>query len=206
MSIKGQEMELALGLPIYIDCFADGKLRKCYPFTIENLFELQACLAYIDENDFMKNLQDENSVMYLSILLKKSFQYEKEEDMKDLLNNIKVNNFNELINDVKSVNGIREDNNENSKGDKTDWMVSFCSITSYTSIPFDKIKNLTLNQFYGLMEFINKKITWDYKVNTIANAKDPENHISEEDHPLVPKCKAGERKLKMEDIQGLLEV
>lgn len=206
--ITNQEKNMALGIGVTISGFNDGVLRKCYPFTLENLDDLNISLAIINCDDLNENFNDEYTYFTFLSLLKFSFRDLNEEEFEKLLDAIDEKNFNEIINDIKKINGVVDSKGEidlNKSKNTVDWTVAVSAIIAYTCIPFNQIKDLTLPAFNGVMEMIGKKINWEYKEATIGLVKEPSKHLSEDEHPLhcEPK-KEGKRITTMRDIMGFV--
>lgn len=213
MSINGQQMELSLGLGVYIEGFADGKSRLCYPFTLENLRFANMCLSNFNQIDIRDNFMDQQKMIYLASFLKTAFRIDTDEDFQDLVrHNITDDNFAEIIRDIKMVSGISDmingdidfDKTFSNKDNSTNWDVAINSIPLYSSTPHSEIKNLTLTQLNKTLELIGKKINWEYKSATISLAKEPSKYIEESDHPLYNDGRKMEHKnvTTMKDIMG----
>jgi hypothetical protein len=213
MSISGQQMELSLGLGVYIEGFKDGKARLCYPFTLENLRFANMCLSNFNQTDIRDNFFDDQKMIYLASFLKAAFRIDTDEDFQDLVrNNITDDNFAEIICDIKMVSGISDmdkgdidfDKTFSNKGNSTDWDVTINSIPIYSSTPHSEIKNLTLTQLNKTLELIGKKINWEYKSATISLVKEPSDYIKQDEHPLYNNGRSKEHKnvTTMKDIMG----
>lgn len=208
---KKQDLKKYLGLSLYIDGFNDNKPRKCYPFTLEFFDELSAYLNIFDNHNLIDNLDDATKYEAMYEFLMLSFKLDKN-GMSELLEAIDSDNFETIIKNIKEVNGIKEsEENENSGGSPIDWETSINAICTYTSIPRHKIKDLTFSEFISLMSFINKKINWNYKLNTISMVEKPDEYIKDEEYPLhcEPKDdfepKDGSRRVvTMKEIMGFV--
>lgn len=204
--IIGQELEMALGLPIEIDLFLDGEPRKCYPYKITDLYKANTYLSFFDQMDMVGNMQDENKSIAMICFLTESF---KETDVEDLLKNINTEIFPNIIEDIKFVNGIVDNNGEkdlNSSKEAIEWTTSVNAIQAYTSNSYEDIKNMTLTQFTNLLGFIGKKINWEYKTGMLDMVAEPSEFIDPDDHPLSSKGNSKKKKhMTMEDIVGLRE-
>lgn len=206
--ITNQEKNMALGIGVRIAGFNDGCMRKCYPFTLENLDDLNMFLSMINCEDLNENLSNEHSYIAFLSLLKFSFRLNDNKEFEKLLDAIDEENFSEIMKDIKKVNGIVDSYGEidlgNSKS-SMDWTVAVSAIIAYTSMPFNQIKDLTLPAFNGLMEMIGKKINWQYKEATVGLVKDPSKHMSEKEHPLHSEPKhEGKKITTMKDIMAFV--
>lgn len=209
--INGQVMELALGLPVIIEGFADGKARYCYPFTLEKLTMANMYLSGFDNVDLYKNFKDENSTMAMFCFFKEAFRVETDNDIDELLHAITNENFAEIVCDVKRVSGISDPINGEVDINKTkesiDWNTAINTIPIYSSTPHHKIKDLTLTQFQTTLHLIGKKINFEYKTNTVSMVKEPSEYIQESDHPLYSEPKHDEKKVvTMKEIMGLFDM
>lgn len=203
--VKGQEMELALGLPVYIDDFIDGVPRKCFPYKLSQLSILNMYLTNIDEVDF-ESLQHEQ-LLSLTYLLSDSF---KECELEDVVNNIDSTNYNEIISDIKYVSGISDDQGEidiKKSSDALSWSKSTSAIQKYTSNSHKDICDMTLRQFNSILEFIGAAINWDYKVLMVPHVKDADNFIADKDHPLSSDIirNNGKKRMTMKDMQSFMD-
>ena len=206
--ITNQEKNMALGIGVSISGFNDGVLRKCYPFTLEKLDELNLYLAIINCEDLNENVNSEYTYAAFLSLLRFSFRDLNNEEFGQLLDAIDENNFIEIIKDIKKVNGVVDRKGEidlNESKNTIDWTVAVSAISAYTCIPFNQIKDLTLPAFNGVMEMIGKKINWQYKEATIGLVKEPSKHISEDEHPLHSEPKVeGKKMVTMKEIMGFV--
>lgn len=200
--IKNQDMELALGLNIEIDCFLDGIPRLCVPFKLKNLRKLTWYLTFINEDNLESNVKDEAKCVALVSLLKDSFP---DYEIENILDNISNDNFKILLEDIKCASGLvnslnQNDNNDNSEG--LSWLKSVSVIQTYTSNTINDIKEMTLITYRGLLNCIGYKLNWEYKIETIANVKDPENYISKDEHPLSSDS-VSKHYMTMADVQKM---
>ena len=204
--IIGQELEMALGLPIEIDSFLDGLPRKCYPYKIIDLYKANTYLSFFDHKDMAGNMQDENKTIAMICFLAESF---KDTDIEELLKNINNELFPEIICDMKFVNGIIDNDGEkdlNKSKEAIEWATSTSAIQAYTSNTFEDIKNMTLTQFTTLLGFIGKKINWEYKSGILDLVKEPSDFIGQDEHPLSSKNSVKAKKhMTMSDVMGLSE-
>lgn len=204
--IIGQELEMALGLPIEIDSFLDGLPRKCYPYKIIDLYKANTYLSFFDHKDMAGNMQDENKTIAMICFLAESF---KDTDIEELLKNINNELFPEIICDMKFVNGIIDNDGEkdlDKSKESIEWSTSTSAIITYTSSTYEDIKNMTLTQFTTLLGFIGKKINWEYKSGILDLAKDPSDFIGQDEHPLSSKNGSKAKKhMTMSDVMGLSE-
>lgn len=210
MILKNQQMEIALGLPVAISGFKDGKIRYCKPYTLEYLPLLNLFLSSFSNTDLYSNFQDENKTLMMASFFAKSFDVQKDEDMDTLLHAIDDSNFEEIVKDIKEVNGIIDKQGEvdiNKSTSTIDWETSINVIPVYTSISHEKVKDMTLRKFNKTLELIGKKINYEYKSNTIGLVKNPSEYISESDHPMYSAPKVnGENKITMDSIQELMKL
>ena len=208
--IHGQELEMALGLPVVVEGFADGKARYCYPFTLEKLTMVNMYLSSFDNRDLYENFKDENSTIAMVYFFKEAFKPETEDDIDELLHAITNENFAEIVCDVKRVSGISDPNGEvdiNKTKESIDWNTAVNTIPIYSSTPHDKIKDLTLTQFQTTLHLIGKKINFEYKTNTVSMVKEPSEYIQESDHPLYSEPKHEDKKVvTMKEIMGLFDI
>lgn len=208
-------MELAMGLPVVIEGFKDGKARLCYPFKLKNINILNGLLSGIDETDLYNNFKDDNkkAVDNIATLLSLAFKIEDDNELKDLLYAIDKDNFAEIIKDIKRVSGIlpKSDSlprtNVGNKQQPIDWEVAVNVFPVYTSITQDKIPELTLQQFNKTLELIGKRINYEYKTHAMSMVKDPSNFITEKDNPLYSEPEFNDKQhLTMSDLQGLMSM
>lgn len=202
--INGQELEMALGLPIEISTFLDGSPRKCYPYKMTDLYRANTYLSFFDQVDMVGNIQDENKSVAMVCFLSESF---KDVSVKELLENVTNELFSELIEDIKFVNGIIDSQGEkdlNGSNEAVDWSVSVNAIQTYTANTYEDIKNMTLTQFQSLLEFVGRKINWEYKTGMLDLVAEPNDFIEPEEHPLANKARVQARKhMTMKDVLGL---
>ena len=207
--INNQKMQIALGLPIWIEGFKDGVPRKAYPITLENLMDANVYLSAFDNSDLYKNFKDKNATMCMARFFSLAFKVDDADELYKLLENIDGENFSEIINDIKSISGIKdpqEGTTEQSGGGNTiDWNVAVNSIPLYTSTPIGEIKNMTLIQLNKTLELIGKRINYEYKYNTIDMVKEPNKYIKESDHPLYSEQEVTSTKLTLKDIAGFMQ-
>lgn len=205
--IRGQELERQLGLPVVIEGFKDGKARKCYPFTLENLTQVNMLLSGFDHTDLYKNFKDEDATMCMLFFFKESFRPATEEETDELLHAIDSENFAEIVCDIKKVSGISDANGEvdiHKTTESVDWKTSLNAIPVYTATPHYKVKDLTLTQLQSTLTLIGKKINFEYKTNTIGLVKKPDQYIKDEEHPLYSEPDVSDKKhVTMSDVQAL---
>lgn len=212
MILQNQEMDMALGLGVYIDGFADGVPRKCYPFKLKELTDVNIRLSMFDHVNLYENFQDMNKTMAMAEIFGRAFRTETNEEAMELLHQINADNFAEIVCDVKTVSGISDAQGElkvdkafQNKQGKMDWSVAVNSVPIYSSISIDKIPEMTLTQFNKILELIGKRINWEYKVDTISMIKDPKQYLKEHEHPLYSDGKDPNKKhMTMDDIAGLM--
>ena len=131
-------------------------------------------------------------------------------NLKTDLSNIyrKSDNFAEIISDIKTISGIKDSNGEidiQKSKESIDWNTAVNSIPVYTSTPHDKVGDLTLPQLNKTLELIGKKISYEYKYNTIGLVKEPENYITKNDYPLYCDNNEGKKHVTMSDIKELMK-
>ena len=206
--IEGQEMNMALGLPIYITGFNDGKTRKCYPYKLKDIYKLHSYMEFINQDDFASNLKSEDSLVCIKFLLEESFpETLEDEGENEILRYLDGSNFKEIIHDIEIVNGIGSDSRvttesmDNGDKESIDWDTSISCIMTYTSNNMEDVSNLTMRQFTNIIEAVGKKITWNYKLDTITLTEDPSSFITTEDHPLKSKAKK-KNVMTMSDVTG----
>lgn len=208
--IRGQEMELAMGLPIMIEGFNDGKVRMCYPFKLNNITVANGLLSSFDHEDLYKNFKDEQATQNMATLFALAFKVTDDKDLNELLHAIDKDNFTEIISDVKKVSGI-EDGKESKSSSVSSgsqqvitWETGVNIIPIYTSVTYEQIPELTLTQYHKLIELISKKINYEYKTSALGLVKEPSKFITESDNPLYSEPKFEDKKhVTMNDIQGL---
>ena len=202
--VIGQELEMALGLPVEITSFVDGVPRKCYPFNLKTLYRANTYLNFFDQKDMVGNLQQEESSIGMMCFLSESF---KDADTRELLTNITKENFPEIIEDIKFVNGFVDSCGEkdlDAAKESIDWLTSINAIQTYTSNTVEEISKMSLYQFSTLLNFIGKKINWEYKTGMLDVVAEPNDFIEVEDHPLSNSSKIEHKNhMTMEDIMGL---
>lgn len=200
--ITGQTMEMALGLPVLVDSFGDRVPRYCFPFTIQNINRIVTYLEFIDPENLMENVKSDDKMSILTALLSESFPKNGSED---ILKNITTEDFPELIKDIKSINGISDENGDrdiHSEQTALDFDASIYAIQTYTSNTFKDIRDMTLVQLNGLIEAIGKKINWEYKTGVLASVSEPNDFIDDDEHPLAPKQEK-KKMVTMGDLIGL---
>lgn len=203
--VKGQELELALGLPVYLDGFIDGVPRKCYPYKLSELSTLNMYLSSVDGIEF-ENLQHDH-LLALTYLLTDSF---KECDVTDVVKNIDLSNYKELITDIKYVSGIidKQDEIDIKKSSETlSWSKSISAIQKYTSNTYKDICDMTLRQFNAILEFIGVAINWEYKTTMVPHVKDSDKFLTEKEHPLASDVfkDSGKKRMTMKDMQSFMD-
>lgn len=205
--IKNQDMELALGLPIELNCFLDGVPRLCYPYKLKDLRKLSWYLTFIDIESLENTISQKQGAVALLSLLKESFlDYEQEE----ILKNISEDNFNELITDIKTISGLTSFDSKDKSDESHEslsWQKSISVIQVYTSNTIKDICEMTLNSYRAVLSAIGFKLNWDYKVETITSVKEPNNYISNSEHPLASDIINSSKKyMTMEDVQKLKDL
>lgn len=203
--LKGQDKKLALGQAIDILRFKDGNPRACYPCTLIELEEMNLYLSNINEDSLIETIQSEIGFAALTWLLQKSFMVTDKKQLREILDNIDESNYADIISDIKEVSGISDisDSSNNNDSEPLDWSTSVCAITTYTSLTIEDIKKLTLTQFNSLLEFINKKIMFEYKYTTVGYVKDSEDYIENKDYPLHGKEKEKTGYTTLKDIANM---
>lgn len=208
MIIANQSLELALGLPVMVKGFNDGQIRACYPFKLSNISRLNVYLSNISQTDLYENFKDETKTQYMAMLFSTSFRPNDDNELDTLLHSIDANNFAEIISDIKTISGIKDSNGEidiQKSKESIDWNTAVNSIPVYTSTPHDKVGDLTLPQLNKTLELIGKKISYEYKYNTIGLVKEPENYITKNDYPLYCDNNEGKKHVTMSDIKELMK-
>lgn len=208
MIIANQSLELALGLPVMVKGFNDGQIRACYPFKLSNISMLNVYLSNISQTDLYENFKDETKTQYMAMLFSASFRPNDDNELNTLLHSIDANNFAEIISDIKTISGIKDSNGEidiQKSKESIDWNTAVNSIPVYTSTPHDKVGDLTLPQLNKTLELIGKKISYEYKYNTIGLVKEPENYITKNDYPLYCDNNEGKKHVTMSDIKELMK-
>lgn len=206
--VRNQKMEIALGLPVWVEGFKDKMPRKAYPITLEDLMDANAYLSSFDNSDLYKNFKDKNATICMARFFSLAFKIDDEEELYKLLENIDAENFGELVSDIKFISGIKDpqDSESGIDGGKTmDWNVAINNIPLYTSTPINEIKNMTLIQLNKTLELIGKKIAYEYKTNTLDMVKEPDKYIKESDHPLYSEQEMSNTKLTLKDIAGFIQ-
>lgn len=208
--INGQQLEINLGLPVVVEGFADGKARKCYPFTLEKLTQANMLLSGFDNNDLYLNFKNEDATMCMLFFFKEAFRPETEEETDELLHAIDNNNFAEIVCDIKKVSGISDTNGEvdiHKTTESIDWKTSLNAIPVYTSTPHCKVKDLTLTQLQATLTLIGKKINFEYKTNTLGLVKKPDQYLKDSEHPLYSEPEVSDKKhVTMSDVQALFSM
>ena len=212
--IAGQEMEIALGLPVIVENFKDGVPRVCYPFTLSNLTMANFYLSNFNHSDIYQNFMDEtgSKVTAMKLFFQEAFRPQNEDELMSLLKAIDNDNFAEIVGDIKRISGIKDvDEDDASKmfqganGEKVSWETMVNIIPLYTSTPLGEVKNMTLPQFNRTLELIQKKNNWDYKLATIPLSKEPNKHIDKKDEMFYEEPKKGNQKVTtMKEIMGMM--
>lgn len=185
--VQGQELELALGMPIMLMDFVDGKPRMCHPFTIENLLTANMFLSIIDQHDLIKNFENQDKLDALIWILANSFNVDAD-GITDLIKAISVEDYEELIKDIKHVSGIKDTKKGNSPSNEDLPMTTNQAVTAIvnlTSLTYEDVRKLTPRQYESQVKFIDKLLSFEYKYSTIFSVKDPEEYLKPEDYPLV---------------------
>lgn len=203
--VKGQEMEMSLGLPVYLDSFIDGMPRKCYPYTLANLSALNMYLSAIDDTKF-ENLE-QNQLAPLLYLLTESF---RDEEVEKVIENIDDTNFDELISDIKYVSGISDGQKEidvNKSTSSLSWSKSVSIIQCYTSNTPKDICNMTIRQFDALLDEIGIVVNWEYKTTMLPHIADNKNYISDKEHPLSADVHkyGSQKRMTMRDMDSFMK-
>ena len=213
MILPNQQMEMSLGLPVAVQGFNDNAVRMCFPFKLYEIKLLNLYLGSIDNTNLRENFKDENKTQTMVQLFTRAFNVSENEELDAFLHSIDENNFAELIEDIKTVNGIPTDigeTSENNVGESNSsmtWELAVSIIPLYSATPLEQVKEMTLPQFNKTIELIAKKINYEYKENTISMVSDPSEYIDESEHPLYSEPKVKDTKhVTMADIQGLFEM
>ena len=208
--INGQAMDMALGMPIIVEGFADGKARYCHPFTLGKLTICNLYLSNFDHEKLYENFQSKDATMAMVAFFKEAFKPESDEEIDELLHAITNDNFAEIVRDIKMVSGISDPTKGEVDIHKTtnsiDWDVAVNSIAVYTSTPHYKIQDLTLTQFQTTLQLIGKKINFEYKLGTIGLVKSPDKHISEDEHPLYSEPKNENKVMTMKEAMKIFNI
>ena len=200
--VKGQEMELALGLPVYVTSFLDGKPRLCYPYTLENINKFLIYLQFIDNHEW--NDLDNDGTIALYCILTESF---RDSESDELLKNIGQDNFVEVIQDIKYISGIKSNNSKKQKkNDALSWERSINIIQAYTGNTLKDIKQMTLRQFYSLLEYVGVVVNWNYKIALWSEIKDKKKFLSDSEHPMASDMHniQGKKRMTMSDLNDFL--
>ncbi len=209
--IKGQKLSFALGEPIFLNCFNDKKIRRCYPFKLKDIYRINNYFLFINRDNYQINFKSQESIVAMTSLLKESFQ--DEDNIDELFNAINGDNFTEVLDDIKRVNGIYSEKTDTekkieslaNKDKEIDWYTSVNSIMAYTNNSIEDIKNMTLIQFNKCLSFVGKRVNWEYKISTINMVEKPEEYIDESEHPLSPTLDDDNKhKMTMDDISDFL--
>lgn len=203
--VKGQEMELALGLPVYIDTFIDGMPRKCYPYKLSQLSILNMYLSAIEETEF-ENLQ-QDQLTPLVYLLTDSF---KDCEIEDVVKNIDDTNFNELISDIKCVSGISDGKKEidmKKSAESLSWNKSIAVIQCYTSNTHKDICDMTLRQFNSILNEVGVVVNWEYKTIMLPHVADGNKFLTDKEHPLSADVykNGGQKRMTMKDMDSFMK-
>lgn len=200
-------MELALGLPIELDCFLDGIPRLCCPYKLKDLRKLSWYLTFINIESLEETIKVKERAVALLSLLKDSFpDYEQE----DILQNVNEDNFKELMTDIKTTSGLISFDSKDKSTDSHEslsWQKSISVIQVYTSNTIKDICEMTLNTYRSVLSAIGYKLNWEYKVETITSVKEPNNYIQNSEHPLASDIvNSSKQYMTMEDVQKLKDM
>lgn len=208
---SSQEMQLALGEPIYMEGFADNLPRLAYPVKLKELNKLNSLLSILDCENLYENFKNDDKFACLVELITMvfRFEYDTPEELKEELEN-SINDvvFPKIIKNIKELCGIEEVQGDKDQGgvnqrSTTSWINNVCAVSLYTSTPIDMVKEMTYQQFKHTLSMINKKNTWEYKLATISMVKDADNYISESDNPLYDETiKNGVGMVTMKEIMN----
>lgn len=206
---NSQEMEKALGLPVYVNEFADKIPRLCYPFKLKDLTRLNSYLSTIDENNLEPNVKSENSFVILVSLLKESFR-DVENDM-ELMEQITVENYPSIISAIKDATGISTnkgdiDIDKTIESSSLDWATAVNSIQVYTANTYHDIQEMTLRQFNELVSYVGVVINWQYKTGILASVSEPENFLPPHEHPLASHKQEKESSKKMMTMKDFAQL
>ena len=207
--IGQQSLELALGLPVVVEGFADKKARYCYPFTLENLTRANLYLSGFDHEDMYKNFKDKTATLAMLAFFKEAFRPTSSEETDELLHAINNDNFAEIVSDIKTISGIKDEQGDVDIPKTTsslDWKTAVNSIPVYTSTPHSEVKDLTLPQFQMTLQLIGKKINFEYKSNTIGLVKEPDKYIKDSEHPLYAEPEVDSNKvMTMKEVMAMIQ-
>ena len=198
-------MELALGLPVYLDTFIDGMPRKCYPYKLSQLSTLNMYLSAFEEFEFEELGQDQ--LAPLVYLLTDSF---KDCEVEDVVKNINSTNFSELISDIKNVSGISDDGKEidiKKSAESLSWSKSTSAIQCYTANTYKDICDMTIRQFNALLEEVGVVVNWAYKTTMLPHVTDGNKFLTEKDHPLSSDVSrnGGKKRMTMKDMDSFMK-
>lgn len=197
-------MELALGLPVYINSFIDKVPRRCYPYKLNNLSVMNLYLSTLDNFKYEEMTQEQAVV--LTYFLSDSF---KECELEDVLKNINSENYSELISDIKYVSGITDSNGEidiHKSQSSLSWHKSINAIQAYTSNTYKDICEMTLRQFNQTLDFIGIVVNWEYKTIMLPHVQDGDKFISDGEHPLASDIRnsTGQKRMTMKDMNSFM--
>lgn len=202
---KGYEAKKALGLPVYIDTFADKQQRLLYPCKLKNITDFQLLISLIDREVLSANV-DETRLMALSSIISMSFNLQGDE-LIEVLNQVDDESYPMMIQAIMDFNDIHIKEDDDGPTDEVDlqdnWDVEVSVLLVYTSMNIGDILELTLHQFKQALARVNTKINFETKVATLQNAKEPETYIAPEDYPLYVKEKRKEY-MTMDDLHNLM--
>lgn len=204
--INGQELNIALGNPIWITGFTDNKPRLCYPYKLKDINELQSYLQFIKLDKYEDNFLKNESIVSINMILTQSF---KDDEVSTVLAFIDKTNFKEIFTDIKTVNGIDSVTQEIPEEFKDmqggiDWSTSINAVMTYTANSMNDVKEMTYGQFNSCLSYIGRIITWNYKVSTVGLVKEPDEYIDEDDYPLAQQHKKKDH-MTMSDLSGFKE-
>lgn len=180
--IIGNEFDFIFGDPMKISGFANKKEWEIKPLKVKDTILLQGLLDKIDEDNMMNNQDDEN-IEALNAIISLVFNITTVEDMKNIYKDITEDFFPLLMQDIRIVNDIQKTSKIQGGSNTTTWKTTIASLVM-NGISFEQIKELTMFQFNQLVNCLQKKTIFDYKVNTVMIAKEPSKHLSDSDFPL----------------------
>ena len=208
--VNSQEMEINLGLPVIVEGFNDGVPRRCYPFKLSNLTMANLYLSSFDQENIYENFGDDGRTQAMKLFFQEAFKPKDQSELVNLLNAIDGDNFAEIVGDIKKISGIVDIDKTLKKtyqvnGEKISWGRMVNIIPLYTSTPHSQIKDMTLVQLNETIDLIQRKINWDYKVNTLSLVKEPDKYINKQDGLFYEEPKKGEQKVTtMKEIMDMM--
>lgn len=103
---KDDSLNIALGKPIEIDCFLDGKVRKAFPITLADYGEFAKLAPYVSFEGMLQTFLSDDGESLKKII---EMVY-LEEDVDTLMSMIDSSNYPEFIRLTFETQGIKLDN------------------------------------------------------------------------------------------------